>query len=131
MVKGIGFRSGVIEKRATPKGELVQRRPVKETHGFRKFFQTTAITSGMSPLYAEFLMGHTSGGLALEAYVRPSQNDLLEGNDKMIGYIGVIDALTVNEEHKLRREVEHYKVKASQFDSLKAEIDELKELIGK
>jgi integrase len=131
MVKGIGFRSGVIEKRATPKGELVQRRPVKETHGFRKFFQTTAITSGMSPLYAEFLMGHTSGGLALEAYVRPSQNDLLEDNDKMIGYIGVIDALTVNEEHKLRREVEHYKVKASQFDSLKAEIDELKELIGK
>ncbi len=49
----------------------------------------------------------------------------------MVGYVGVIDALTVNEEHKLRREVEHYKVKASQFDSLKAEIDQLRELINK
>ena len=119
MVKGIGFRSGVIEKRATPKGELVQRRPVKETHGFRKFFQTTAITSGMSPLYAEFLMGHTSGGLALEAYVRPTQNDLLEGNDKMIGYVGVIDSLTINEENKLRRKVETLTEKQDEIRKMK------------
>jgi hypothetical protein len=82
----------VIEKRAIPKGERTQGRPVKETHGFRKFWQTTAITADMSPLYAEFLMGHHSGGLALESYVRPTESDLLEGNDKMIGYIGVMDA---------------------------------------
>jgi hypothetical protein len=47
----------------------------------------------MSPLYAEIQMGHQSGGLAIESYVRPSENDLLEGNDKMIGYVGVIDLL--------------------------------------
>jgi hypothetical protein len=68
------------------------RRPVKETHGFRKFYQTTAITAGMSPLYAEFLMGHSSGSLALESNVRPSEGDPLEGNHKMFGYIGVMDA---------------------------------------
>jgi hypothetical protein len=51
-------------------------------------------------------MGHSSGGLALESYVRPSASDLLEGNDKMIGYAGIIDALTINEENKLRRKVE-------------------------
>jgi hypothetical protein len=85
----------------------------------------------MSPLYAEFLMGHSSGGLALESYVKPADSDLLEGNDKMIGYVGVIDALTINEEHKLRREVEHYKARASQFDSLRAEIDQLKEMINR
>ena len=49
----------------------------------------------------------------------------------MLVYVGIIDALTINEENKLRREVEHYKVKASQFDSLRAEIDQLKELINK
>jgi SNF family Na+-dependent transporter len=76
-----------------------------ESHGFRKFFQTRAITSGLSPLYAEFLMGHSSGGLALESYVKPTHDDLLEGNNKMMGFVGVIDALTINEEHKLRREV--------------------------
>jgi hypothetical protein len=92
MIRHAGYRSGVIEKRAIPKGERTQGRPVKETHGFRKFWQTTAITADMSPLYAEFLMGHHSGGLALESYVRPTESDLLEGNDKMIGYIGVMDA---------------------------------------
>jgi hypothetical protein len=127
MVKGIGFRSGVIEKRATPKGEPVQRRPVKETHGYRKFFQTTAIHNGMSPLYAEMLMGHSSGGgLALESYVRPTENDLLEGNDKMIGYVGVIDELTINEEHKLRREVETLRVEKSAMDELRIEMDKVK-----
>lgn len=58
---------------------------VHSPHGFRKFFQTTAIGNGMSPLYAEILMGHQSDGLAIESYVRPSENDLLDGNDKMIG----------------------------------------------
>lgn len=127
MVKGIGFRSGVIEKRAIPTGEPVQRRPVKETHGYRKFFQTMAITSGMSPLYAEMLMGHSSGGgLALESYVRPTDNDLLEGNDKMIGYVGVIDVLTINEEHKLRREVETLRVEKNSWEELRNEIDKVK-----
>jgi hypothetical protein len=50
MVRHAGYRSGVIEKRAIPKGERTMRRPIKETHGFRKFYQTTAITAGMSPL---------------------------------------------------------------------------------
>ena len=77
---------------------------MKETHGFRKFFQTSAITAGMNPLFSELLIGHTSGGLALESYVRPTENDLLEGNDRMLGYIGIIDQLTIAEENKLRRE---------------------------
>ena len=132
MIKGIGFRSGVIEKRATPTGEPVQRRPVKETHGFRKFFQTTAITSGMSPLYAEMLMGHSSGGgLALESYVRPTENDLLEGNDKMIGYLGVIEVLTIDESQILRREVESLRVERGNWESLREEVDGLKELLSK
>lgn len=66
MIKNSGHRSGVIEKRALAKGTRVERRPVKETHGYRKAFQTTAITTGMNPLFSELLMGHTSGGLALD-----------------------------------------------------------------
>ena len=49
MVKSIGLRSGVMEKTALLEDGRGQRRPVKETHGFRKFFQTTAINAGMSP----------------------------------------------------------------------------------
>jgi hypothetical protein len=96
-----------------------QRRPVKETHGYRKFFQTTAINNGMSPLYAEFLMGHHSGGLALESYVRPSESDLLEGNDRMTGYTGIVDALTINEENRLKRKVEQLSSSNSEIEAIK------------
>ena len=99
--------------------EKHRRYDIMMTHGFRKFFQTTAVTSGMSLLYSEMLMGHTSGGLALESYVRPSENDLLEGNDKMIGYIGVIDSLTINEENKLRRKVETLAEKQDEIQKMK------------
>jgi hypothetical protein len=85
----------------------------------------------MSPLYSEFLMGHHSGGLAIESYTRPTEKDLLEGNDKMIGYIGVIDALTINEEHKLRREVETLRVNKSEMEEFRQELEKLKELLFK
>jgi integrase len=125
MIRSIGLRSGVIEKRAIIENGRGPRRPVKETHGFRKFFQTSTIGNGMSPLYSEFLMGHLSGGLALESYVRPSVSDLLEGNDKMLGYTGVIDALTINEENKLRLEVHTLKQEVNKFDHMQKQIEEL------
>jgi hypothetical protein len=62
-------------------------------------------------------MGHTSGGLALESYLRPSESDLLEGNDKMIGYIGVMDALTVSEENRVKRENEILKIDRNKLES--------------
>src|ERR687898_1751023 len=62
LIRNIGLKSGVMEKHAKTEDGKGLRRPVKETHGFRKFFQTTAIGNGMSPLYAEILMGHQSGG---------------------------------------------------------------------
>lgn len=65
-------------------------------------------------------MGHRSGGLALESYVRPSESDLLEGNDKMIGYAGIIDALTINEENKLRRKVKALSEKQPEVEEMKA-----------
>jgi integrase len=118
LIKNIGIRSGVIEINPVLENGRRQRRPVKQTHGFRKFWQTAAINAGMAPLYSELLMGHSSGGLALESYVRPSENDLLEGNDKMIGYTGIIDALTINEENKLRRKVEALTEKQDEINKL-------------
>lgn len=67
LIKRLGAISGVIEKRAQIKEDdnidkkRIERRPVMGTHGFRKFFETTAIKSGMSPLYARMLMGQKSG----------------------------------------------------------------------
>lgn len=54
----------------------------------------------------------------MESYVRPSESDLLEGNDKMIGFAGIIDALTINEENKLRRKVEVLTEKQDEINKL-------------
>jgi hypothetical protein len=106
IVKRLGAVSGVIEKRAQIKedNKKIERRPVMGTHGFRKFFETTAIKAGMSPLYVRMLMGQKSG---LEtSYFKPTISDLLEGNDKVIGYASLLDVLTINEENRLRQKVQ-------------------------
>ena len=97
----------------------MKKHDVMESHGFRKFFQTVSVNNGMSMLYSEMLMGHKSGGLAMESYVRPTDNDLLEGNDRMIGYCGILDALTINEENKLRIKLETLTEKQDEIQNLK------------
>jgi hypothetical protein len=49
-----------MEKQALTEYGRGPRRPVKETHGFRKFFQTTAIGNGMSPIYSLKFLRHVS-----------------------------------------------------------------------
>lgn len=118
MIRMISLKSGAIERKPVINGQG-ERRLVKSTHGFRKAFQTNAINAGMSPLYAEILMGHISGGLELESYLKPTDNDLLEGNDKMIGYADIIDSLTINEENKLRRKVSKLTEKQDEIQKMK------------
>jgi hypothetical protein len=48
----------------------------------------------------------------------------------MTGYIGVIDALTINEENRLKREVQSLKQEVTRFDRMAKEIEELKMKIG-
>lgn len=125
MIWRAGHDSGVIEKRALAPHEKRARNPIMGTHGYRKFYQTTCIVNGMSPLYSEILMGHKTGGLALESYTKPNESDLLEGNDKMIGYAGCIDFLTINEENRLRKEVQGLKIKASEIEEIRKELADL------
>jgi integrase len=127
-IENIIYRSindaGIREKKNIVKGQRRVLHEVMQSHGLRKFFNTQMVTEGkMSPLYAEFLMGHKTGGLAMESYVRPTVQQILEE------YLKAVDSVTINEEHKLRHELEHYKIKASQFDELRAEIDGLKEAL--
>jgi integrase len=94
-----------------------ERREVMQAHGFRKFFDTTCTLNGMDGLYVEKLMGHDIG---LKAhYFKPSPQELLEGNEHKLGYVSVIDALTINDENRLRRENQILKVNKSEIEQLK------------
>jgi site-specific recombinase XerD len=72
-----------------------QRTNLMQCHGFRKFFDTTCTLAGMDGLYVEKLMGH---GIGVKGhYFLPTPQELLEGNDKKLGYCSIIDSLTINE----------------------------------
>jgi hypothetical protein len=70
-------------------------------HGFRKYFATCLETEGVNPVFVELLLGHDLGLKSI--YSKPTPTQLLEGNgNKVLGYIHGIDALTINEENRLK-----------------------------
>jgi integrase len=117
-----------LTKEFTEEKKKYKRYELMQSHGLRKFFETETVRAGMNPLYASILMGHDNG---LETkYFKPTENDLLEGSDKMVGYIGVMDYLTINEENRLKRELAELRIKTNDIQDLKNELDELRSLIS-
>ena len=94
-----------------------ERREVMQCHGLRKFYSTTCTLQGLPPLTVEVLMGHKALGLT-GVYFKPTPNDLLEGNDKMLGYANVMKSLTISEENRLRIEVDKLSAKNRDKEAL-------------
>jgi hypothetical protein len=113
--------TGIRRRNQAKNNTKRERREVMQAHGFRKFFDTTCTLNGTDGLYVDKLMGHDIG---LKAhYFKPSSQELLEGNDHKLGYVSVIDALTTNEENRLRHENEMLKVNKSEIEQLKEQAE--------
>lgn len=113
------YDSGIREKKNMVKGQKRVLHEVMQSHGLRKFFNTQVVIEGkMSPLYAEFMMGHRSG-LAMESYVRPTIQQLYDE------YMKVVNNVTINEENRLRQENQTLKIKK---DNLEARLDRLEQV---
>jgi integrase len=86
------------EKANTPEERGRIRKSVMRCHSFRKIFDTTCIEQNVNHYVKEKLLGHKAKlGLDIH-YFRPTENQLLNE------YLKVIDALTVNDEKRLKRE---------------------------
>jgi prefoldin subunit 5 len=48
-----------------------------------------------------------------------------------VGFVGIIDQLTIDESQRLRREVNNLKVNMSSLEALKIEVDNLKAILNK
>lgn len=126
LLKQCGFRPLEPSK----EGQIIaKRKEIMQNHGFRKFFETNAFKAGMDHMYLRRLMGQKSG--LEDAYLKLSEEELLEGDSRHIGYVGVIDALTINEENKLRREIETLKVEKNSWEALRGEVEKLKAVLNK
>lgn len=97
------------------------RSHIKTLHGLRKYLSTSLEIEGVNPVYVELLLGHNLG--LKSVYTKPTPMQLLEGNgDTVLGYIHGIDALTINEENRLK--IENLKIK-QRNESLESEKDEI------
>jgi len=95
------------------------RSHIMQCHGFRKFFETNAFKAGMNNMYIRRLMGQKAG--LEDSYLKIPEEELLEGSDRHTGYVDIIDQLTINDEHRLRREVEILTEKQDEIQKMKYE----------
>jgi hypothetical protein len=98
------------------------------THGMPKFFETNAFKAGMEHMYIRRLMGQKSG--LEDAYLKLSEEDLLEGDNKHVGYVGIIDQLTIDPKNRLELENKQLKQEVSRFSKMEHQIEELNRRIG-
>jgi hypothetical protein len=59
-------------------------------------------------------MGHKSG--LNKSYFKPTDQELLEGNDKTLGYIAAINDLTINEEYRLNKKIDELTKKKDEIE---------------
>lgn len=123
----IRFRTGIVEVQhmteGTKNGQL--RSNIMTVHGLRKYLDTTATGNGMDKLYVEHIMGHDIG--LKGSYYKPRVQEILEGNDRMRGYISIMNDLTINEENRLRQELT--RTKEVNMD-IRLEINKIKKALG-
>jgi integrase len=104
------------------------RSNIMQCHGFRKFFETNAFKAGMNNMYIRRLMGQKAG--LEDSYLKLSDEELLEGSSRHTGYVDIIYQLTINEEHRLKRQVKELTIKADRIDELSADFAALKQKLG-
>ncbi len=105
LLRKVGIRSSF-----SLETEKHKRHDIMMDHGFRKFYETNAFKAGMDREYIRRLLGQKGGRSALEdAYLKLSEDELLEGDSRHTGFIGIIDQLTIDDSQRLKKEVQtHY-----------------------
>jgi integrase len=122
LARDCGLRDLRAIKGKHPRGDIMG------CHGFRKFYESNAYKAGMDHMYIRRLMGQKSG--LEDSYLKLSEEELLEGDSKHVGYVDIIDQLTINEENRLKREVQTLKIRADKIEKIMSEIEQVKKRIG-
>lgn len=102
LVDEIIIRAGIKKSKPRKEGQEFKMllQPVKRCHGFRKFAITQMIKAKVDYNTREFLVGHKHSRGLDENYDRTNEEDRLEE------YLKAVNFLTINEENRLRKEVQ-------------------------
>jgi integrase len=107
--------------------EVYKRNEIMRCHGLRKFFETNAFKAGMDHIYIRRLLGQKSG--LEDSYLKLSEEELLEGDSKHVGYVGIVDQLTINEENRLKREVQILKIRSDRLETIMKRVDKVEKIL--
>jgi len=99
------------------------RKDVKMTHGFRKFFITQLVNTDIHEVIIKKLSGHKPNEDMTFNYSSQTDEELLQEYEK------AIDVLTIDPANRLRKKVEKLEVEKNSYESLAAEIELLKKKI--
>jgi site-specific recombinase XerD len=105
-----------------------KRTHIMECHAMRKFMETNAFRAGMDLIYVRRLLGQHAG--LEDSYLKLSEEELLEGDNRHMGYIGIIDQLTIDESQRLRRENKQLLIKTEKIDFAIDRINQLEKQLG-
>lgn len=102
-----------LRKKPT-ESDAFKRKDVMMVHGFRKFFSTqlNEAYKNEKPFMVELLMGHDTGLVGV--YNMPSE----EAREDF--YLGGMDALTIDDTHRLQKQVKVLEVKAKAGEKVEA-----------
>lgn len=92
---------------------------VQMTTGFRKFFITESVNSGVNPIHGLMLEGHSTG--IRDHYARPTEQKMYEEFQKMH------DNVTISEENRLKKKIEILQVEKSKLEILSKDVELLKQ----
>jgi site-specific recombinase XerD len=126
LLKSTGIRT--LEPPTELTANRCKRSHIMECHAMRKFFETNGFRAGMDLIYVRRLLGQRAG--LEDSYLKLSEEELLEGDSKHRGYIGIIDQLTIDESNKLRRENQQLLIKTEKIDLALSKINELEKQLG-
>jgi integrase len=119
---GVRVRERITE--GMPIGQ--HRKQIPMAHGFRRFFNTALMNADVHPSFKKLLMGHS---VQLDEVYYDKGSD--KSRSKLLEeYCKAIDALTINEENRLRKKVEELTVEKSQMDRLESQVNELRRLVS-
>jgi hypothetical protein len=100
------------------------RKEVKMTHGFRKFFETMLVNADIHETIIRKLTGHSDNGNLTQLYSKQTEEELLSEYEK------AIDGLTIDPANRLQRKVEVLTIEKNKVDEVMAEIQAVKRKIG-
>jgi hypothetical protein len=82
----------------------------------------------MNESYVESIMGHKDR--LKNAYFKPTEDQILEGNDKVTGYIGAMPYLTINpteeENERLKKQITKIQHESQEWKEIKKMVFEMK-----